>query len=118
MPTIGGQIAQVRPSDTDTQQVFTAVIGTDISRVFVCNTTSTAARFRVFHRTATGDPDATNALWYDQEVAGNTSYLGSEQMKILMRQGDRLFVRSDTANALTFSFYGNTAIPPPSRDLR
>ena len=116
---LGSLVAQVRPDDmTEVVLAFTATLGTDVSRVIVCNTTSTAADFRVWHRPAaeTGDPTLANALWYDQEVAAGTSYLGSENMNILMRGGDRLFVQTGTDNALTFSFYGATALPPPARE--
>lgn len=112
----GARLAQLRPADTAVTQAFaTNVPIAEVTAIYVANTTANAATFRLFH--SLGSTDVTNestALFFDKNVPANDTFviradaMGGGIM-VGNKQLDKLFVRSGTANALTFTFYGVTS---------
>jgi hypothetical protein len=96
----GSLLGQLAPANTTAAMVFTASI--------CCNVTSSPAKIRIFHDEAGTTYAVGNALWYDVPVPGNTTLsLDAEHYGGINLAGtDSLGVRTDTANAITFSVYG------------
>jgi hypothetical protein len=71
----------------------------------VCNTTGAVATFRIFQRIAGATAGLSNAIFYDQTIAANSTT--SIESKITLNAADVLTVRSSVGNALTFTVNGS-----------
>lgn len=99
--------AQSRPSGTTAGQIYSPpdyTTATDL-RVIVCNTSASAATFRLFH-----DDDGTTyseatALYWDKSVSSGDAFVIDVGIDMDNSAGS-LGARTDTANALTFTVYG------------
>ncbi len=102
------QLGQVRPTDTNNTVLFSPS-KTDrytVRNIIVCNTTASAAAYRIFCDENGTTYDQTTALAYDVSIAGNSTTL--YEMDVFMNDtGGNLAVRTDTANALTFTANGD-----------
>jgi len=108
----GSQLAQVRPSGTTATLAYTPTIRTEITAIFVANTTGSAAAFSIYHDDDGSTYDATTALYEAVQVPANTTtVIRSEGVGsgICVSTGGKVAVKSGTGNALTFTFYGVTA---------
>ena len=116
MLALGSRLAQIRPSDTNFVEVYsTNVPNAEVTTIFVANTTGAEATFRLCHSIGTSDvTNETTALYWDKPVSANDSFIVRSEavgggIFVGNRLLDKLFVRSGTANALTFTLYGVTA---------
>jgi len=112
----GSRLAVSRPSGTSAVTAFTATLATEITRIFVCNTSGSSKTFRLFHGESGDTFDEENALFWDVSVGADTTYevfADSPNSGLALREGDILGVRSSAANGLTFSIYGVTASIAP-----
>lgn len=112
----GSRLNVIRPGDTAATLAFTAAIDTEVTRVFVCNTSGAGRTFRLFHGEDGDSFDEENALFWDVAVPSNTTvevFADSPNSGIMMKATDILGVRSDSADGLTFSIYGVTASIAP-----
>lgn len=111
MSARGSQLAQVRPSGTSASAAFTATIPTEVTRIFITNTTGSAAAFSLYHDDDGTTFDQTTALFFGVSVTANTTteFQCDPGAGIQMRAGGALAVQTDTGSALTFSIYGITA---------
>jgi hypothetical protein len=100
-------LGQVAPADTNNADIYTVPSATQavVSSIVVCNTTSSAATFRVFQRIDGASAATSNAIVYDQSVPANSTT--SVETKITIDAGDILTVKSGTGNALTFTVNGS-----------
>lgn len=108
----GSRLAVLRPDSTDMTLAFTASINTEITNIFVANTTGSTATFRICHVGPLDIADENNALFWDVEVlSGDTQiiFADSPNAGVTLAVDDTLHVRTDTADALTFTLYGVTA---------
>ena len=104
-------LGQTRPGNTTAAAGYTAVVQTEITSVLVCNTSSSSAKFRLFHDEGGSSYDQTNALFYDAVIAaGQTVSIHAEEHGLGLEAADTLGVRTDTASALTFSIYGRKVL--------
>lgn len=119
MLAAGALLGQARPADTNFATLFLATLGTEITRVVVCNTTGTAATFRLCHDQGGETYDESNALYWDKNVPANDSIeikAEAQGSGLQMEGTDGLGIRSGTISALTFTAYGQTeqlALPHP-----
>lgn len=101
------QLGQSRPTNTTATSIYSPGSGvTGVAKVLViCNTSSAVAKYRLFHDDSGTTYDETTALAWDTPVQpGETKEFDS-----FMPGNDssgNYAVRSDTANALTFTLYG------------
>lgn len=105
----GVQLAQSRPGDTNASTLYTALRNTEVTKIFVCNTTGTAATFRLFHDNDGTTYDQTTALYYDYSVAANTTLIISAEVLgggVSVFKGGAIGFRTGTLNALTITLYG------------
>lgn len=112
----GSKIAQIQPADTLDTLAFTAVIQTEITRIVVCNTDSSARTFRVFHADEGDSFDPVNALYYDVSVAAKTTTViaaDAPNSGIALQIGEKLGVQASAGDTLTFTIYGVTANVAP-----
>ena len=111
MLAAGALLGQVRPGDTNNATLYTAVLGTEVTRIVVCNVSGSPATFRLFHDQGGSTYDQTNALRYDVSVA-NGAFAeiigGSEGAGLQLEVGDTIGVRSSVLDALVFTAYGQT----------
>ncbi len=108
----GSRLAQTRPADTNAATAFTATINTEVTRVTVCNVTSSATTFRLFHAEDAESLNEDTALYWDVALAANTTIdilSESNNAGITLKATDKLGVRSGTADAVNFTVYGVTA---------
>ena len=108
----GSQLAQSRPSGTTAVTAYTnANVRTEISRIYIANTTGSSAAFSLYH-----DDDGTTyseatAIAFSAPIAANTVVsFGFEAVGggITVAPGGSLGVKTGTANAITFTVYGVT----------
>tara|TARA_B100000989_G_C19359720_1_gene392713 strand:- start:50 stop:394 length:345 start_codon:yes stop_codon:yes gene_type:complete len=111
MSAQGSQLAQTRPSGTSAAAAFTATVPTEITRIFIANTTGSTAAFSIFHDDDGSTFDQTTALFSGVSINGNTTteFSCNPGAGIQMRPDGKLAVQTDTGSALTFSIYGITA---------
>lgn len=105
----GSQLAQSRLGDTTAAAIYTAPRNAELTKIFVCNTTGSAATFRLFHDNDGTTYDQTTALYYDYSVAANTTLIVSSDMMgggISIFAGGKIAFREGTADALTITLYG------------
>lgn len=103
-------LGQLRPANTTAASLYSPtanVIGT-IELVHICNTTGSAAAFRLFIDNDGTTYDETTALEFDKTVPANNSVQLSFGAGGLPMPDDagNLAVRTDTNNALTFTAWG------------
>ena len=107
MPTVAKGLGQAQPSDTNNYKIYTAEKGVSgkITSIFVCNVTNNRPRFRVFHSVKREDTqDTTTALFYDVRLSRRETL--TLEFSIPFQEEDEFFVRTDTANEITFTVYG------------
>ena len=111
MSAQGSQLAQTRPSGTTAGAAFTASIQTEITRIFITNTTGSGATFSIYHDDDGTTYDQTTALFYGVSIPANTTteFSCNPGAGIQIRADGKLAVQSNTGSALTFSIYGITA---------
>ena len=103
------QLGQLRPANTTAASLYSpgADTTTLVTTIIICNSTATAAAARVFHDNDGTTYDQSTALVYDINIAGNTTEVVSLGKYVAMdNSSGNLAVRTDTANALTFTAYG------------
>jgi hypothetical protein len=101
------QLAQSRPAGTTAASIYSPAEGesTRIRELIVCNTTATAAAYRIFH-----DEDGTSygqqtSLFYDVSLAANSTDI-IELNTGMENSSGNFAVRTDTGSALTFTISG------------
>ncbi len=101
------QLAQNRPANTTAASLYSPADGivSEITHLVICNTSGASAKARVFH-----DDDGTTysevtSLYWDIAVAADTS-VEIDVAIYMSNSSGNLAIRSDTADALTFTAYG------------
>ncbi len=101
------QLGQLRPADTNPASLYSPAASTEVMilSILVCNTTGSAATFRLFIDDDGTTYDQTTALYYDVSVAANTTL--QIDLKLTMDDSSgNLAVQTGTNNALTFTAFG------------
>ena len=101
------QLGQLRPANTTAASIYSpAAEVTWIGKsVVICNTSSATALARIFHHEAGTTYDETTAIYWDVEVLADET----RTLTVLIAgktSAGNVAVRTNIANALTFSFYG------------
>ena len=111
MQANGSLLAQERPSGTTDTTAFTAQMRTEITCIYICNSTGSAVSARIFHDDDGSTYSQANALFYDKSIPANDTLVilteGIGSVATLKKDGT-IGIRTGTANALTFSIYGVT----------
>lgn len=101
------QLGQLRPANTSAASLYspgsseTAIVYS----IVVCNTSGADATYRIFHDDNGTTYDETTALFWDVTLTADSSDI--LEMKVSMDDSSgNLAVRTDTANAITFTAYG------------
>mgnify|MGYP000317128902 CR=1 FL=1 len=110
MATAYKVLGQSAPANTSNADLYTVPSSTSavISTIHICNTTATAATFRIFIRKAGATAAASNALCYDMTINGKSVYAFTEG--ITLATTDVITVQTGTANALTFQAFGSEIV--------
>jgi len=101
------QLGQLRPANTTAASLYSpaASTQTNIYTVVVCNTSVSSAKYRIFHDDNGTTYDETTALFWDISLSADST--DTVEIKISMNDSTgNLAVRTDTADALTFTAYG------------
>ena len=101
------QLGQARPADTNAVSIYSPGSGVTgiIKNIVICNTSGAIAKMRIFLDDDGTTYDETTALFWDVEIDADSSIqLDSHQG--MNNSSGNLAVRTDTANALTFTVHG------------
>jgi hypothetical protein len=100
-------LGQARPLDTNNADLMTvpSAKAQVISTLTVCNTTASAATYRVFARITGASAGEGNALAYDVAIAANDTV--ALTLGCALATTDKLTVRSSLASGLTFTAFGS-----------
>lgn len=101
-------LGQARPGDTTAVSIYSPGdnVTAIITHIFVCNNDSSAHDYRIFCDDDGTTYDQGTALYYDVELAANTT----ARIPCFIAMNDssgNLAVRSDAADDLTFTVYGS-----------
>lgn len=101
------QLGQLRPSSTTAVSLYSpaADITWVAKALFVCNTSTAVATFRVFHDEDGTTYDETTALFWDVSISSNETRSVTSLLAGFTNAGN-VGVRTSVANALTFTLYG------------
>jgi len=101
-------LAQGNLVNTDVKEVFNNRKTTDIRSINICNTSSSAIAYRIFHAKSGNTYSVNNALHYDINLPANsTDLLEFEIGSFEMAQSrETIGIRSNTSAALTYTVQG------------
>jgi hypothetical protein len=101
------QLGQLRPADTTAASLYNPGANTTavIKGLVICNTSSSNAKFRVFNDDDGTTYDETTALFFDAPIAPGQT-LEVDGFKAMNNSAGNFAVRTNTANAITFTLYG------------
>lgn len=107
MATVYKILGQSRPANTSNADLITvgASKAQVISSLTVCNTTGSAATYRIFARIAGAAAAEGNAVAYDVAIAANDTV--GLTLGLCLAATDKLTIRSGTSNALCFTAFGS-----------
>lgn len=102
------QLGQGTPPDTTAVSIFSPDRRDrfTIENIIICNTTASAATYRIFVDDDGSTYDATTAIAYDISLAGNTTDFIEVNIYMSDPAGN-LAVRTSTGNSLTFTVNGS-----------
>jgi hypothetical protein len=100
-------LGQSAPANTSNADLYTVPSGraTIVSTIHVANVTGTDATCRIFVVESGDSAVAGNAIAYDVTIAANS--MAAFTTGITLAAGDKLVVRTDTSNSLTFHAFGS-----------
>ncbi len=106
------QLGQLRPANTTAASLYSPPAATTWvgKNLVVCNTSASSALFRVFHDEDGTTYDETTALFWDVSISAGETVSITGLMAGYTNAGN-IGVRTDTANALTFTLYGAEITP-------
>ena len=100
------QLGQLRPADTNAASLYSPTGESAIIKsLIICNTTATAATFRIFLDDDGTTYDQTTALFYDTNINGNET-VEIDTYWPMNNSAGNLAVRTGTSSALTFTAFG------------
>ena len=107
MATVLKQLGQLTPANTTAASLYSPAASTEtlIKSIVICNTSSGAVTYRVFHDDDGTTYDTTTALYYDVSLAANTSIV-LEFNLVMNDSTGNLAIRTSVADDLTFTCYG------------
>lgn len=76
-----------------------------LDSLYICNTTGSAATYRVFVDSDGATYNAGTALWYDVSLGANTTAVYKLEAYLLEEEGS-VGIQSGTDQALTFTLFG------------
>lgn len=100
-------LGQLRPANTTAASIYAPGAGVTaiIKNITVCNTTGLATKFSIFHHDTGTTYDQSTALYYLCVIEKNQTVVIPAFMAMNNSSGN-LAVKTESANALTFSVYG------------
>lgn len=104
----GSQLAQSRPSDTNAVSVLSPTGSQifEVMTIYIANNTGSARKFRLFHDEDGTTYDENTAIYYDKTVDANDTLKLTDCGIWLRNENGNLAVRTDSADALTFTVFG------------
>lgn len=101
-------LAQLRPADTNAASLYSPPdnITTDLTTLVICNQTGSVATFRVFLDDDGTTYDQSTAMFYDQSISANLTWIEDLEGWGMNNTAGNLAVRSSANDALTFTLFG------------
>lgn len=104
-------LGRVRANNTTNNSLYVtpANFAGHITSITIVNTTALGVTFRLFHDDASATYDQSTALYYDVNIAANTSFTREsthDEGFCIIQPGGTLMFQNGTANGLTISLYG------------
>lgn len=102
------QLGQARPANTTAVSFLTVSSGQEklVKTIFICNTSTASASFRLFHDDDGTTYDETTALYFDVVLLPNQT-VEIECNIMIDNTAGNLAIRTSVASALTFTAYGS-----------
>ena len=102
------QLGQSRPSTTTSESLYSPSTSTEaiIKSVIICNTSGADANCSLFVDDDGTTYDEATALAWNVTVAANSSPLVLSLHILMNNANGNLGIKTDTANALTFTIFG------------
>ena len=101
-------LAQLRPADTNAASFYSPPdnTSTELTKLVICNQTGSSATFRVFLDDNGTTYDETTAMFFDQPISANLTWVEDLRGWGMNDTAGNLAVRSSVNNALTFTLFG------------
>ena len=107
------QLGQLAPVNDTAASLYSPPSGAEsvIREFLVCNTTSSEVTYSIFN-----DDDGTTytnvtALYFNIKIPGNHTHEYTEKSIVLNNSNGNFAVKTETANALTFTAWGQEITP-------
>lgn len=102
------ELGQLRPANTSNASLYSpgANTRTRVRIIMIVNTSTTSAKFRLFHDDDGTTYNQTTAIFYDAIVTPGATVEWTPEKLDMMNSSGNIAVRTDTANAFTFTLYG------------
>lgn len=98
-------LGQIRPGDTNNHKAAYSDKDSVVTKIIVCETSGGAATFRIYYDHDGTQNDQETAIYYDHALSANETLNIETFLPILGKKG-AIYVRSNTASAITFTFTG------------
>lgn len=100
-------IGQLRPSNTTAAAAYTKPVKKIplVSSIFIANTTTASAKYSIYLDADGTTYNESTALFFNVELLANSTALVEFKGSIII-DGGSIGVKTDTANALTFTIFG------------
>jgi hypothetical protein len=101
------QLGQLKPANTTAASLYSPGAGVTaiVKSIWICNTTSATATFRIFVDDDGSTYDESTSLFWDVSLSGNTT-IELNTFIALNNSTGNLGVRTSSANTLTFTAFG------------
>ncbi len=106
MTTTPKVLGQLQPVNTTLADLYTvpAATSTTVSSIVITNTTTGVRAFRVSIAVAGAADNIKQYIYYDLPIAANDTFVFTGG--VTLQAGDKIRVKADAGNTLTFSVYG------------
>ncbi len=101
-------LAQLRPADTNAASLYSPPDNrsVELTKLIICNQTGSSVTFRVFLDDDGTTYDQTTAMFYDQSLSANLTWVEDLKGWGMNKTAGNLAVRSSINDALTFTLFG------------
>ena len=101
-------LAQLRPADTNAASLYSPPNNAtvELTKLVICNQTGSSVTFRVFLDDDGTTYDQNTAMFYDQPLSANLTWIEDLEGWGMNKTAGNLAVRSGTNDALTFTLFG------------
>lgn len=105
----GGKLGSAFPATTTAQTLYTALAGTEITRIQICNVTNNNTSYYIYHDDTGSTYGTATALVFNKSVSGHQVEVieaASQGSGITVARGGSIGVAVSNGSHLNFTVYG------------